>query len=271
MNGGQRFPLVAVDVGNSQVMAGLFGELPTGNGVLPQPDRTLALEGSHWEPVEIALWLAPLQPADVCWRLASVREDTRFRLQEWLREEGCGTRQLQLTHDQLPLAVSLQKPAEIGIDRLLAAVAANQIRPVDRPAVVIDLGSAITVDVVSREGAFSGGAILPGMRMSAQALSHYTDKLPEVPIGELNQVPAPLGRSTNEAICSGLYWGAVGAIRTLVAQLRAEMQIEPLILLTGGGAAAVVETLGSEVRYEPYLILSGIAMVQAQPVQGPRE
>ena len=264
MNSDRRFPLVAVDVGNSQIVAGLFENPPTGNNVFPQPDRTLPLSVDGWDPVEIALWLAPHKPSDVCWLLASVHEDAFCQLQAWLRKEGCGVSQQQLTLDQLPLAVQLPKPEEVGIDRLLGAVAANHIRPIDQPAVVIDLGTAITVDVVSRDGSFCGGAILPGMRMSARALSQYTDKLPEVLIGELDQTPSPIGRSTDEAISSGLYWGAVGAIRTLLEQLHAEMQYEPFVILTGGGAAGVVGAFGAEVRYEPHLILAGIAVVHCQ-------
>ncbi len=264
MNGDRRFPLVAVDVGNSQIAAGIFENPPAEDHVFPQPDRTLTLSADCWDPVEIALWLAPHKPSDACWLLASVHEEALCQLQAWLEKEGSGVFQQQLTLDQLPLAVQLPKPEEVGIDRLLGAVAANRIRPIDRPAVVIDLGTAITVDVVSRDGSFCGGAILPGMRMSARALSQYTDLLPEVPIEELDQTPSPMGRSTDEAISSGLYWGAVGAIRTLVEQLHAEMQYEPFVVLTGGGAAGVVRALGAEVRYEPHLILAGIAVVHCQ-------
>ena len=63
---------------------------------------------------------------------------------------------------------------------LLAAVAANRIRTADRPAVIVDLGTAITVDLVSSDGAFQGGAILPGIEMSARALHDYTDLLPRI-------------------------------------------------------------------------------------------
>jgi type III pantothenate kinase len=264
MNQEGPLPLVAVDVGNSQIVTGLFSGCAPQGELLPQPQRTFSLDTDRWEPVEIALWLAPHQPAEVFWLLASVQEDVLRRLQTWLANEGSQVRSLQLLHDQLPLKVELQSPAEVGIDRLLGAVAVNHIRPVGRPAVVIDIGSAITVDLVSPEGTFCGGAILPGMRMSAKALHQYTDKLPEVPIAQLQRPPSPLGRSTDEAISSGLYWGAVGAIRTLVEQLRIEMEQEPMIVLTGGGAVAVAGALDSTIRYEPHLILSGIALAGRQ-------
>ena len=93
------------------------------------------------------------------------------------------------------------------------------MRPPGRPAVVIDVGTAITVDLVSAEGAFLGGAILPGIAMSARALHEFTDLLPLVDMSELAAPPPALGDSTEAAMRSGLFWGAVGAVRQLIEQL----------------------------------------------------
>ena len=178
----------------------------------------------------------------------------------WLEQERPAANYQWLTYEQLPLPIDLKDPKEIGIDRLLGALAADRLRPPERPAVIIDLGSAITVDVVSAKGHFTGGAILPGLRMSARALHQFTDQLPDVPMSRLEQAPPLIGTSTDEAIASGLFWGAVGAIRSLVEQLNKQMREEPFVVLTGGAAASVVEAIGQDVHFEPNLVLSGMAL-----------
>ena len=154
----------------------------------------------------------------------------------------------------------------VGIDRLLDAVAVNHLRQPDRPAVVIDVGSAITVDLVSAEGAFRGGAIAPGIGMSARAMHAFTDLLPLVEASELTTPPPALGKSTLPAMRSGLFWGAVGTIRELVAQISRGLDCPCDVFLTGGAGPAVAELLGREVRHVPHLTLAGIALsVLASP------
>jgi len=148
----------------------------------------------------------------------------------------------------------------VGIDRLLDAVAVNRVRQSDRPAVVVDVGSAITVDLVSASGAFLGGAIAPGITMSARALHTFTDLLPLVETADLATPPLALGRSTLAAMRSGLFWGAVGTIRELSARLCAGLDRPAEIYLTGGAGPAVAELLGPEVQHIPYLTLAGIAV-----------
>jgi type III pantothenate kinase len=131
--------------------------------------------------------------------------------------------------------------------------------------VVVDLGSAVTVDLVSPSGAFSGGAILPGIAMSARALHAQTDLLPDIAMSDLREPPPALGASTEEAIRAGLYWGAVGAARELIARLTAGADHPPLVLLTGGAAPAVAKLLDADARYLPHLVLSGIAAAAESP------
>ena len=73
--------------------------------------------------------------------------------------------------------------------------------------------------------------------------------------------PSAIGRSTDEAISSGIYWGTVGAIRALLTELQAGMSADPMVIVTGGNAVLVVEALEVAVRHEPHLILAGIAIV----------
>lgn len=253
------FPLMAVDAGNSRIKLGIFDGATDENG-LPLPTRTLRIDTDQWDPVEVALWLAPHAPNDFNWRVSSVHGPSSVRLRDWLDQEGVDGVPDDLTCENLPLVICLTKPQQVGTDRLAAAVAANRLRPQDRSAVIVDVGSAITVDVLSREGSFCGGAILPGIGMSARALHEFTDRLPNVGVDTLDDPPPALGTSTDEAIASGIYWGAVGAVRMLIEQLNQEMDEEPFVVLTGGTADTICERIGSDVVFRPHLVLSGIAL-----------
>jgi type III pantothenate kinase len=122
------------------------------------------------------------------------------------------------------------------------------------------VGSAITVDLVSADGAFCGGAILPGLAMSARALYEFTDLLPLIDMRDLTEPPPALGTATVPAMQSGLFWGAVGAVRELIQQLTGGAAAD--VLLTGGAGPAVAQLLGPAARYVPHLTLAGIAIAQ---------
>ena len=115
--------------------------------------------------------------------------------------------------NRLLIAVGLEHPERVGLDRLAAAAAVNRLRSPDRGAIIVDTGSAVTVDLLSADGVFRGGAILPGIDMSARALHEFTDLLPLVSLNELSVPPPALGVSTVTAIRGGLFWGQVGAVR----------------------------------------------------------
>src|SRR5262249_23797237 len=139
----------------------------------------------------------------------------------------------------LPLEVRLSHPERVGIDRLLNAVALRKRLPFPAPAVLVDAGSAVTVDWVDATGAFCGGAIFPGMRLMARALHDYTALLPE--IATPMSAPALPGTTTPDAMSAGIYWATAGGIRSLCQQLGrlAGEGGRPRIFLTGGDAPAL--------------------------------
>jgi type III pantothenate kinase len=250
-------PIVAVDVGNSRMKFGLFETGPAGG--LPAPCRTLDLPASAAELAGVAAWLAPRRASEVAWYIGSVHRAASTRLVDWLQSHAEPPPLTLLAAVDLPLVVSLPRPDMVGIDRLLDGVAANVLREPGRAAVVVDLGTAITVDLLSAEGAFLGGAILPGIGMSARALHQFTDLLPLVDMTTLAAPPPALGTATREALCSGLYWGAVGAIRELIGRLT-DGGPSRQVFLSGGAAASVAGLLSAEAVYVPHLTLSGIAL-----------
>jgi type III pantothenate kinase len=281
------FPLLAVDIGNARIKLGLFRQL-TEDG-LPEPERILPLTGERPSFEKIDAWLAEILPSvfseSLSWFIASVNRPSATRLIDWLGQHRPEDRVTLLSAADLPLNVRLERPDMVGIDRLVDAVAVNRLRKPNTPAVIVDVGSAITVDLVSHDGVFLGGSILPGLAMSARALHEFTDLLPFVETADLHEPPPALGTCTEEALRSGLFWGAVGAIRQLIEELtscaagilpvpegRPEgIDITPpthgqdargipvQVFLTGGAGVAVAKLLGPNTRHVPHLTLAGIA------------
>lgn len=270
--------LIAVDIGNSQMKLGHFalepGDLAAAQS-LPDPLATFELLIDHatgaFDEPRLAEWAAgqPLKAAH--WRIGSVHRGAAERLMAWIsspssRPANAPAAQL-LKYAQIPLSIRVDEPARVGIDRLLAAHAANRLRSPDRTAIVVDLGTAITVDVVELDGAFAGGAILPGVGMAGRALAEQTDALPHVRFDPARP-PSPIGTSTTTAIEAGLFWGAVGAIHQLIHQQSAEQSLAPDVFVTGGAGGTIAGPLAEyhRVRYEPHLVLAGIALLHDAPL-----
>lgn len=257
--------IAAVDVGNSRIKVGVYRTddvIAAGEGSLPEPIVTHDLMPMQDAFAQLGDGLASYAPADLAWWIGSVERTYASRLVDWLRTAGA-TRIVMMTCSDLPLAVSLSRPDMVGIDRLLAAVTANRLREDGRPALIADLGTAITVDLVSADGAFMGGAILPGIAMAARSLHDFTDLLPLIEMTELREPPPALGTSTVDAMRSGIYWGAIGGIRHLIELLSADASGEPQVFLTGGAAPAVAHLVAPQARYVQHLTLAGIALTAA--------
>jgi len=284
-------PLIAVDVGNSRMKLALFapggdrlaGRQPDGppanegaerSGAmppLPEPCRTCSLDDANpdWKPLEELRSAAAAE--SLRWRIASVNRPAAGRLIERLRSEHPGDSITLLSAADVPLAVRVPRPDMVGIDRLLDALAANVLRTPGNTAVVVDVGSAVTVDLLDEEGAFRGGAIFPGLGMSAKALHHFTDLLPLIEPEEFAEAPPPYGTDTASAMRAGLYWSIVGAVRELALRVGEQSKRPAEVFITGGSAAALAQSLGPQAVYVPHLTLAGIALtdrdrrVQADP------
>jgi type III pantothenate kinase len=275
--------LIAVDIGNSRIKLGRFHVVSdarhraaAGTGSpqsLPEPTATLELplanRAGDFDAQALDAWCERRTFSSASWFVSSVHRGAAERLTSAVlalaKSRGIDWPLRLLTYRDVPIRISVDAPERVGIDRLLAAMAANQLRPRDRPAIVVDLGTAITVDLVTAAGEFAGGAILPGMAMSARALEEQTDALPHVTIDAWHSPPRPLGNATVPAIESGLFWGAVGAVRELIEQLSAGIDASTHIFVTGGNSQLVATRLtavhGMAVEQVPHLVLAGIAIV----------
>jgi type III pantothenate kinase len=155
---------------------------------------------------------------------------------------------------EFPFEILVERPSKTGPDRLAAA--AGVVAAGGREAIIVDAGTAITVDVLSKKG-FLGGAIFPGTGLLYRALRDGTAALPLV-TGRAG-VAGPPGRSTRDAIVAGVERGAAGAVKELVALSRRSVSRNARLWVTGGGGAGLAKYLGKGARYEPDLVLRGCA------------
>ena len=153
------------------------------------------------------------------------------------------------------LKIRYKDPKEVGADRIADAMGAVKLFP-GRNLIVVDFGTATTVCAINRDREFLGGNILPGLRLSMDALEANTAQLPSV---EIKPVRTSIGRTTVESIQSGLYWSHVGMVKELTRRITAEVFADapPVVIGTGGFSHLFDrERLFDEVV--PDLILTGL-------------
>ena len=225
--------LLALDVGNSHIHGGVFD----GDVLRTQFRRSTHPIGSS---DELGLFLrsvlrengvdpvAAVRGVAICSVVPQMVYPLRsaclkyFRSEPFILQPGVKT----------GLKIKYRNPLEVGPDRIANAVAVTQLWP-GRDAIVIDVGTATTFDVVTAGRDYLGGTILAGPAISVEALAGKTARLPSV---EIMRPASVLGRSTIESIQSGVYFGQVGAIRHLIELLTVETfhGVRPLIVGTGG-------------------------------------
>lgn len=259
--------VLLADVGNSRIKLARLDEAAVGAVAggcgLPAVVRRQDLDSRSFRAENLERWLLGAAPGPAVILVASVYEAAAARLEAAVAEISATRhrpiRQRRIAHLDLALDVSLPEPGRVGIDRLAAAAAAGFVKPADRAAVVVDCGTAITVDMVSRAGAFLGGAILPGPALMARSLAEGTSRLPAVAALGGGQRPSMPGRSTEAAIAAGIGLGIRGGVARLVAEAHAALGEAAVTILTGGAAATVQDVLPDAVAV-PDLVLCGIAL-----------
>lgn len=258
--------VLLADVGNSRIKLAAVvdhGLETGGRRSLPSVAKRQDLDSHSFRPANLEQWLNLAAPASAVVLVASVHDAAAARLEAAIAELSAtryrALRQRHIGHRDLPLEIALPEPHAVGIDRLAAAAAARLVAQPGRGAVVVDCGTAATVDLLSPDGHFLGGAILPGPALWARALADGTSRLPAVAALERSDPPPMPGRSTHEAIAAGIGWGIRGAVARLVAEGRTALGGEADVILTGGWGNAVRDALPGAIEI-PELVLAGIAL-----------
>ncbi|MHB8513080.1 MAG: type III pantothenate kinase [Actinomycetota bacterium] len=249
--------LLAVDVGNTQSVLGVFDRerLERHWRISSQGDRTpdelalifqglLAQSGLSFSKQISGVVISSVVPR----MTQALREMTEryFMFPAVVVEPGVKT----------GLAILTDNPKEVGADRVVNAVAAYSL--FGGPCLVIDFGTATTVDAISAKGEYLGGAIAPGVEISTNALVSAGAQLKRVEFTAPRHV---IGKSTNEAMRSGVIFGFAGQVDAIVDRMLAELGGNPVIVATGGLASVITPYMRNEVKQEPWLTLIGLRIV----------
>lgn len=249
--------LLAIDIGNSQTVVGLFqGEILVRQWRLTsQLHRTADELGIQ---IRTLFRDADLDPEAVT-RMA-VASVVPPLTPEFRRagEETFGVPTLVIDgRVDTGVVLEVPDPSSVGADRIVNVVAARARH--GAPAIVVDMGTATTFDAVDAAGRFIGGAIAPGIGISAEALFARGARLARIEILAPSRV---IGRTTEENLQSGIFFGAVGQIDEIVRRMVAELGGAPIVVATGGLAEAVAPHSTTIRVVDPDLTLHGIRLVE---------
>ncbi len=156
----------------------------------------------------------------------------------------------------LGIDVKVEPPSAAGADRLANAVAAGEKH--GRPAVVVDMGTATTFDVIDASGAYLGGVIAPGVATGAEELYRRAARLAEV---DMRPPRSVIGDTTEESLRSGVYLGTLAMIDGILAQISAVMDDEPVIIFTGGLSSPFEAAFEERGTVDPLLTLDGLRLI----------
>ena len=247
--------LLAIDSGNTNTVFAVFDK----DGKL----------GGEWRSStdakrtadEFGMWLTQLMemqgvaPADIkAAILANVVPPTLFSLKTLCRKYfGCDPLVVGEAGVDLGIGVLVERPDEVGADRLANAVAAQE--SYGGPLIVLDFGTSTNFDVVDKDGNYVGGVIAPGVNLSLEALHMAAARLPRVAIEKPDHI---IGKGTVEAMKSGIFWGYIGLIEGLVGGIRDELGYDMVVISTGGLAPLFSADTGCINHTDPDLTLRGL-------------
>jgi type III pantothenate kinase len=250
--------LLAVDVGNSQTHLGVFHgeELTHEWRMSTNPSRTadeLALISGQFLSHADLSFSREITGVAICSVVPRLTQELRQMTERYFGfppivvEPGTKT----------GIAIKIDNPREVGADRIANAVAVHHLFP-DEPAIVVDFGTAITVDAVSAKGEYLGGAISPGIETAAGALYEATAQIRRVELIAPNHA---IGKSTIQAVQSGIVYGNASLIDGLVERISKEVGGTANVIATGGQASIVVKHCKLVDRIQPELTLVGLRLI----------
>ena len=254
--------LLAIDAGNTNTVFAVFeGSECKGSWRAATEARRTSDEYAVW--LDQVMRRDGLDTKDIDQAIiASVVPSANFNLSR-LCTERFSSRPLIIGEDGVYLGIEilLDRPDEVGADRLVNAVAAFDA--VGGPLIVVDFGTATTFDVVDGDGNYRGGAIAPGINLSLEALHQAAAKWPKVDIVRPAHV---IGKTTVTAMQAGIFWGYVGLIEGLVGRMRAEMMGGGIgaprsVVATGGLATLFSQATTVIDRIDDDLTLRGLAII----------
>jgi type III pantothenate kinase len=199
------------------------------------------------------------ETGDSWWAVSTVNPPVADRLEDFLRVQGIARITWIRSAAEVPVPKDVEGAETGGSDRALAVFGGTRIIPAGQPGLVVMCGTAITVERITSDGVWQGGAIAPGLGQTARALNLMTAQLPFI---ELSQTPPAWGRGTADSLKAGIFWGIVGAVREILYRQEDDLGADPRVVWTGGDAGLLApQVCGAEARIEANLILDALAEV----------
>jgi type III pantothenate kinase len=254
--------LLTIDIGNTNMVLGVFdGETIVDHWrIATVPDRTadeLAVVLHGLFELSGVIKESDLHGISLCSTVPSVLHEMRLMCRKYY-----GDRPTVIVEPGVKTGVPIRydNPKEVGSDRIMNSLAAVHLY--GGPAIVVDFGTSTNFDAVSARGEFVGGALAPGIEISVDALARRAAQLLKV---ELTRPPRIIGKSTVEALQSGIVYGFAGQVEGIVRRMAAELSPgDPdgvTVIATGGLAPLVINEVAAIDQHEPWLTLIGLRLV----------
>ena len=244
--------LLTADIGNTSINLGLFDD-----NALVEDFRLASDKDLSQEEYEVLLkTLCKPYKIDGC-IIASVVEELTKKFKTSCDNVFKINSLILNSKIKTGIKISIKNPKEAGADRIANAAGAYTLY--DKPAIVIDFGTATSFDIINQKGEFIGGIIAPGLNLQLKSLNKFTSKLPKVDIG---LSPNAIGNNTNDAILSGVIRGQACMIDGLVEECEKELGQKAVLISTGGYANIVSKYLKRKFNYiNPTLTLEGLRYI----------
>jgi len=248
--------LLVIDVGNSETSFGVYDAEKCVRHWRVQTSRLMTADevASFFFPLAEQSGLKPQSWSGCC--IATVVPNVGDSLREFA-DHYLGLKIITINHQMnLGFELNVDEPHSVGADRL--ANVAYAVKSMSLPCIVIDVGTATTLDVISKDRVYEGGVILPGIKMSSEVLSDRTAKLPRVSLDFPDKV---IGKTTVACLQSGLLYGYCDMLDGLVDRIEKELGTRVSVVLTGGFAPRLKGRLRHIADAIPQLTLDGICLL----------
>lgn len=248
--------LLAIDIGNTNMLVGLYSEQTLMHHwrLETKQERTADEWGIFFKELFAFVGLDLKVVKKII--ISNVVPPLEFSLSRMCERYFGLSPQWVTSQTPSPIKIGLQNPQELGADRLVNAVAG--VHKYGAPLILVDFGTATTFDFIDKDKTYQGGLITPGINISSEALFKRASKLPRVEIKKPDQI---IGKNTIESVQSGIFYGYVGLVDSIVEKILEETQSQAAVVATGGFLSLITQGSKKINHWDPFLTLEGLRIL----------